>query len=114
FATRDLVGAYQRRLRYRVLVLAERPTRLFVGTQESLTEVIGSGFPAEHEDVYTSDSDQPRPRAARVTYPAAIGGHGPALPSVSGRSAVREARLGLFLREVDSSLATLHQRDPLP
>ena len=114
FATRDLVGAFQRRLRYRLLVLGEKPTRLFEGTEESLTELVGSGFPAEHEEVFTSEPDQPRPRAARTSFPGAISGQGPALPSVSGRSALREARLGAFLREVDAAVAERHQHDPLP
>jgi Bacterial archaeo-eukaryotic release factor family 3 len=114
FATRDLVRAFQRRLRYRLLVLAEKPTRLFAGTEDSLAEIIGSGFPAEHQDVYSSDSAQPRPRAARTSFPGAIGGQGPALPSVSGRSALRDARLAQFLRDVDASLEARHQPDPLP
>jgi uncharacterized protein YejL (UPF0352 family) len=48
FASRDLVYALNRRTRYRVVVLSEKPTRLYEANQLALTEVL-SGFPMEHQ-----------------------------------------------------------------
>ena len=49
FATRDLVFTLNRSPRYRVLVLTEKPTRLFDATTNVLTEVTNKPFPMVHK-----------------------------------------------------------------
>ena len=49
FATRDLVYTLNRSPRYRVLVLTEKPTRLFDATTNVLTEFTGKPFPLVHK-----------------------------------------------------------------
>ena len=49
FATRDLVFTLNRAPRYRVLVLTEKPTRLFEATTNVLTEVTDKPFPMVHK-----------------------------------------------------------------
>jgi hypothetical protein len=48
FASRDLVYSLNRRTRYRVITLSEKPTRLFEAVQSTLQEVTGGAFPMEH------------------------------------------------------------------
>lgn len=48
FATRDLVAAQEHVWNYWVLVLAERPARLWSGTGERLTESTTGGFPLSY------------------------------------------------------------------
>ena len=48
FATRDLVYSLNRSPRYRVLVLTEKPTRLFDATTNVLTEYAARPFPMVH------------------------------------------------------------------
>jgi len=60
FATRELVAAEQRSPRYWVLVLSERPTRLYSALRDTLTEVHAHGFPMTYEGpggrgIYTSE-----------------------------------------------------------
>lgn len=49
FATRDLVYALNRTVRYWALALAEKPTRLFEGTNDTLVEITEGGFPLTPE-----------------------------------------------------------------
>jgi len=49
FATRDLVYTLNRVPRYWVLVLSEKPTRLFMGTKNTLEEITTHGFPMTHD-----------------------------------------------------------------
>jgi len=49
FATRDLVFTLNRAPRYRVLVLTEKPTRLFEATTNVLTEDTSKPFPMVHK-----------------------------------------------------------------
>ena len=49
FATRDLVFTLNRSPRYRVLVLTEKPTRLFDATTNVLTEYTDKPFPMVHK-----------------------------------------------------------------
>ncbi|HEY8485092.1 MAG TPA: hypothetical protein VIL13_10805 [Longimicrobiales bacterium] len=93
FATRDLVHALNRAVRYRVLVIGPRPTRLFEGVHEELQEVTRNGFPvvASLEPARSSD-------AWWGVKPDAI------LDEIRRR----------FLREVDRLLAPIHEADPLP
>src|SRR5215831_8057551 len=48
FATRDLVYSLNRSPRYRILVLTEKPTRLFDATTNVLTEYTAKPFPMVH------------------------------------------------------------------
>ncbi len=49
FATRDLVFTLNRAPRYRVLILTEKPTRLFDATTNVLTEITAKPFPMVHK-----------------------------------------------------------------
>lgn len=94
FAVRDLIYALNRTPRYWVLVLGEKPTRLFEGARDSLVEVTEEGFPLIH------------------TGP---GGEA-ALPGGFGirKSAYRDERHRQFFRQVDSALRPFLLDDPLP
>jgi len=94
FATRDLIYALNHSSRYWVLVLSEKPTRLYEGANEILTEVTSDGFPMTH--------DGP-------------GGSAP-LPGGFGvrRSAISDEYHRKFFRQVDSALQPFLQDDPLP
>jgi hypothetical protein len=94
FATRDLVRALNRAQRYRLVVLSEKPTRLYNGFRDKVIEVRGHGFPMHHE------------------------GQGGSAPLPGGRcvnaSAVRDERHRQFFRQVDAALAELQKEDRLP
>ena len=93
FATRDLVFALNRSPRYRVLVLTEKPTRLFDATTNVLTEVTDKPFPMIHKG----------PGGATRL---------PGGPGVN-RSAVRDESHRQFFREVDEALAAVQKEDHL-
>src|SRR5215510_2148518 len=94
FATRDLVYSLNRSPRYRVLVLTEKPTRLFEATINVLTEHVAKPFPMVH------------------TGP----GGATRLPGGQGinRSAVRDDAHRQFFRKVDNALAAVQKDDHLP
>lgn len=94
FATRDLVYGLNHASRYWVLALSERPTRLFEGMGDALTEVEREGFPMVHEGP---------------------GGEEP-LPAEYGidKSAYRDERHRQFFRKVDNALKVFMTEDPLP
>ena len=94
FATRDLVFTLNRAPRYRVLVLTEKPARLFEATTNVLTEVTDKPFPMVH-----------------------VGPGGASkLPGGQGinRSAVRDESHRQFFTKVDGALAAIQKEDPLP
>lgn len=94
FFTRDLVFAMNRTIRYWVLVLSEKPTRLYEGTQADLIEITEGGFPMVHD------------------------GPGGELPLPGGfgirRSAYRDEYHRKFFRQVDAALNKYMNEDPLP
>jgi len=94
FLTRDLVFAMNRTRRYWVLVLSEKPTRLFEATRDTLSEVQEGGFPLIHE------------------------GPGGELPLPGGfgvrKSAYRDEHHRQFFRTVDNALKPFLAEDPLP
>jgi hypothetical protein len=94
FATRDLVFTLNRAPRYLVLVLTEKPTRLFEANTNVLTEFTGKPFPMVHKGP----------------------GGASRLPGGEGinRSAVRDESHRQFFRKVDEALAALQKEDPLP
>ena len=94
FATRELVYGLNHSSRYWVLVLSEKPTRLYEGANETLTEIQDEGFPMVH------------------TGP---GGEAP-LPSGFGKrpSALRDDSHRQFFRQVDAALRSFLLDDPLP
>lgn len=94
FLTRDLIYALNRSMRYWVLVLSEKPTRLYEGFNHSLTEIEEKGFPMIHEGP---------------------GGEAP-LPGGFGirRSAHRDERHRQFFRKVDNALKPFLADAPLP
>lgn len=94
FATRDLVFTLNRAPRYRVLVLTEKPTRLFEATTNVLTEDTSKPFPMVHKGP----------------------GGASKLPGGQGinRSAVRDESHREFFRTVDAALAAIQKEDPLP
>lgn len=84
FATRDLVHALHRSLKYQVLVLSERATRLYTGCGAALTEVAGSPIlPTEPH----SNGRGARPRLG------------------VDRSVLRDVRLRRYIGNVDTGLA---------
>jgi Bacterial archaeo-eukaryotic release factor family 3 len=94
FATRDLVFTLNRSPRYRVLVLSEKPTRLFEATTNVLTEFTTKPFPIVHKGA----------------------GGASKLPGGQGisQSAVRDESHRQFFREVDDALARIQKEDHLP
>lgn len=94
FFTRDLVHALNHSTRYWVLVLSEKPTRLYEGFNHELTEVEEGGFPMIHEGP---------------------GGEAP-LPGGFGikKSAYRDEKHLQFFRKVDEALKPFLANDPLP
>jgi hypothetical protein len=94
FATRDLVYSLNRSPRYRVLVLTEKPTRLFDATTNVLTEYTAKPFPFVHKG------------------PGGVS----RLPAGQGvnRSAVRDESHRQFFRKVDDALAAIQKDDHLP
>jgi hypothetical protein len=94
FFTRDLVFAVNRTPRYWVLVLSEKPTRLFEASRDDLIEIQDEGFPLVHE------------------------GPGGELPLPGGfgirKSAYRDERHRQFFRQVDNALKPFLADDPLP
>jgi hypothetical protein len=94
FATRDLVYTLNRAPRYRVLVLTEKPTRLFDATTNVLTEFATKPFPMVHKGP----------------------GGASKLPGGQGinRSAVRDESHRQFFRKVDEALDSLQKEDHLP
>ena len=94
FATRDLVFFYNRAPRYRVLVLSEKPTKLFDAHTKVLSEVREGRFPMEH---------------------LGPGGAGK-LPGGKGIniSGHRDQAHRAFFRSVDQELGKLQKADPLP
>lgn len=94
FATRDLVYTLNRAPRYRVLVLTEKPTRLFDATTNVLTEYRDKPFPIVHKGPGG---------ASRLP-----GGHG------INRSAVRDESHRQFFRKVDDALAAIQKEDHVP
>lgn len=94
FATRDLVAAYTRTSRYRVLVLGDRATRLWDGQGDRLTEVTADGFPMSHEP---------------ATVPDERGGRG----TRAGQPGEQE-RHRQFYRQIVAALAAVDGRDQRP
>lgn len=94
FFTRDLVFAMNRTPRYWVVVLSEKPTRLYEGQRDELIEVQDGGFPLIH---------------------AGPGGKEP-LPGGFGiqKSAYRDERHRQFFRQVNEALEPFLASDPLP
>jgi Bacterial archaeo-eukaryotic release factor family 3 len=94
FATRDLVFALNRAPHYRVLVLTEKPTRLFDAMTTVLTEITSKPFPMVHKGP----------------------GGASRLPGGQGinRSAVRDEAHREFFRKVDQALSAIQKEEHLP
>lgn len=94
FATRDLVFTLNRAPRYRVLVLSEKPTRLFEATTSVLTEYTGKPFPMTHKGP----------------------GGASKLPGGKGinRSEVRDESHRQFFKKVAEAVEQLNKHDKLP
>jgi Bacterial archaeo-eukaryotic release factor family 3 len=93
FMTRDLVRGIARSPRYRMLVLAEQPTRLFAGRGATLAEHEGDGFPVAMDRVRGEPA-----------------GHQD-FPEHNSRSAAEHKA---FFREVDQALKVVADADPQP
>jgi hypothetical protein len=92
FATRELLLATQREVRYRVLVLSGEQARLFEGTGARVREVVDGRFPFSVEaPVHTTPSHRDLPR-----HDAAAGAH------------------RFVYRSVDRVLNECSAREPLP
>lgn len=93
FDTRDLARGLARGPRYRVLALAEKPTRLLESAGSTLAEVHTAGFPMFVEGAHGE--------------PLESGGY----PRHSSRSDEEQRR---FFRQVDQALSAHAASDPLP
>lgn len=94
FLTRDLVFAMNRTPRYWILVLSEKPTRLFEGTRDNLAEIQEDGFPIIHEG---PGGEQSLP-----------GGFG------IEKTTYRDEYHRKFFRQIDTALKPFLADDPLP
>lgn len=94
FFIRDLVYAMNRTPRYWVLVLSEKPTRLFEATRDDLVEIRQGGFPMTHEG---PGGSEPLP-----------GGFG------VKKSAYRDEYHRKFFRAVDSALDAFLTSERMP
>ncbi len=94
FFTRDLVFAMNRTVRYWVLVLSEKPARLFEASRDALTEVTDGAFPMKH----TGPGGETR------------------LPGGQGveRTEQRDRHHEAFFRSVDAEYDKITKSDPLP
>jgi len=94
FATRDLVYTMNRAPQYRVLVLGEKPTRLFEASTNVLTEWKGKPFPMTHKGP----------------------GGASKLPGGKGIniSAVRDDSHRQFFQKVDEAVGVLQAEEKLP
>ncbi len=94
FFTRELVFALNRTARYWALVLSEKPTRLFEGVGEHLTEIDDGGFPMTHQG---PGGERPLPGGIGIE-----------------KTTYRDERHRQFFRQVDESLKFFMADDPLP
>ena len=94
FATRDLIRALHYAERYWVLVLSEKPTRLFEGSGETLSEVQGRSFPMSFEGP----------------------GGATRLPGGTGieASTYSDVKHEQFFKSVDDAYKLIATEDPLP
>lgn len=93
FLTRDILFTINRSPRYYVLALSEKPTRLFEGFHNKLTEIKNQDFPMVHEGP---------------------GGSAP-LPGELGvnKSAVRDEHHRIFFRSVDKAFMNVYNEEKL-
>ena len=93
FAVRELVKALNRTFRYRILVLSESPSRLFLGDRDRLVE-IRSGFPLIHDGPGGKEG----------------------LPTDYGQrtSEIRDENHRQFFRKVEQALKEVVKDDPAP
>ncbi len=94
FLTRDLVFAANRTPRYWVLVLSEKPTRLYEATRDDLQEIRDGGFPMTHEG---PGGERPLPDSFRIE-----------------KSTLRDEHRRSFFRRVNAALKPFIAADPLP
>ncbi|MDW8396154.1 MAG: hypothetical protein RMM31_07920 [Anaerolineae bacterium] len=94
FATRDLVYALNRTVRYWAIALAEKPTRLFAGTNDVLVEVTEGEFPLTPEPPSRAALGRLQGRTDRV-----------------GEKPDLEAR---FIEQLDDAFEPFHKQESLP
>lgn len=94
FATRDLVRAVDYATRYYVLVLSEKPTRLFEGLGDSLEEIVDAGFPMTDEGPRGTGTVAHRLRTSHAAH--------------------LDAKHQEFFRRVDRSLGEVMAMEALP
>lgn len=94
FATRDLVFAMNRTLRYWALVLSEQSTRLYEGVRDALAEVTEGGFPMNYEG---PGATEPMPDRFGTSL-----------------SAYMDERHRQFFRSVDAAFSQIAGDDSLP
>jgi hypothetical protein len=93
FATRNLLYVFNRTPRYRVVLLSEKPARVFDGFGDFLEEHVDGRFPLVNEGPE---------------------GEGPVKGTPLGHSARRDERHRAFFREVAHRVGEVHAADPLP
>lgn len=94
FLTRDILFTINRSPRYYVLALSEKPTRLFEGFHNNITEIKNKDFPKTHEGP---------------------GGSAP-LPGEIGlnKSAYRDEHHKIFFRGVEKAFQNVYNEEKLP
>ncbi len=94
FLTRDIVFAINRSPRYYVLVLSEKPTRLFEGFHEKLTEIKNGIFPLEYENP-----------AESAPLPGEL---------ATNKSSFRDEHHRMFFRKVERAFFNIYNEEKLP
>ncbi len=94
FATRNLIYTLNRSPKYLVLVLSEKPTRLFEGLRDSLIEVERNGFPIYFQETTWDE-------------PIRVG-------EITNNSAYEDEKMKQFFRKIDRNLNSLNSVEALP
>lgn len=94
FATRNLIYTINRSPKYWVLVLSEKPTRLFEGLRDQLVEVNNENFPIYFQETTWDE-------------PFTVG-------EITNTSAYRDEKSKHFFRKIDRMIKTLNSAEQLP
>ena len=94
FATRNLIYAFNRSPKYWVLVLSERPTRLYEGIRDQLVEVNNENFPIYFQETTWDE-------------PLRVG-------EITNSSAYRDEKSKQFFRKIDRAFKSINAEEQLP
>lgn len=94
FATRNLVYTLNRSPKYWVLVLSEKPTRLFEGVRDNLVEVVNENFPLYFQETTWDE-------------PMRVG-------EITNSSAYEDEKMKQFFRKIDRNFKSLNSVEVMP